>query len=303
MTTPDALPTDRLAVAAAIPRSKNWPWYHESIGDKLTTTVKDLLEGYSGIPAEDMNSHVYMIRDMAWEIFPWPCIGEFWFISLGLHSHPFYSPLLARLKSDSVATLLDLGTCLGQDLRKLVYDGIPASQLHGSDLFAEFETAGYALWRDKEKFHDRFIAADIFATRGPLVDTEGTWDVISIFLFLHVWDLVDQKRACKRILRLLKPRPGSWIIGAQSGSANPKHMPLQPPFVPLGKERSVYRHSVDTFRKMWEEVGNEEEVSLDIWVEYQRLEVTGEPSDTRNSWTLMSDGDDYRRLYFLVKRL
>ncbi|MCJ1382012.1 hypothetical protein MMC17_005124 [Xylographa soralifera] len=338
MTTPDSLPTNRLGVAATIPRSKSWPWYHEFIEDKLTSSVKDLLEGYSGIRAEDAESHVYKIvskpsnvpsfldyvtkcvvgpyssicvpttqlraaRDMAWEIFPWPCIGEFWFISLGLSSHPSYPQLLTHLKSDPTTTLLDLGTCLGQDLRKLVYDGIPASQLQGSDLFAEYEAAGHALWRDEKKFRNRFIAADVFATQGPLADMQGTWDVISIFMFLHVWDLSDQKRACKRILNLLKPRPGSWIIGAQSGSINPRHFPLRPPFVAPGEERSVYRHSVETFREMWEEVGKEEGLALDVWVEYQRDEVSGNEIGEREGGKLLFSGDDNRRIYFLIKRL
>ncbi|MCJ1293728.1 hypothetical protein MMC34_005283 [Xylographa carneopallida] len=239
---------------------------------------------------------------MAWDIFPWPCIGEFWFISFGLSNHPFYLLLLPRLKSDLQTTLLDLGTCLGQDLRKLVHDGITVSQLHGSDLFAGYEAAGYALWKDQDKFQNRFITADIFATEGPLADMQETWDIVSIFMFLHVWDLADQKRACKRILSLLKPGPGSWIIGAQSGSINPRHLPLRPPFVAEGEERSVYRHSVDTFRTMWEEVGQEEGLSLEIWVEYQRDELSGKEIGEREGGKLLFSGDDNRRFYFLIKR-
>ena len=170
-------------------------------------------------------------------------------------------------------------------------------------MFAEYEAAGHALWRDKEKFHNRFIASDVFATQEPLAKTEGTWDVISIFMFLHVWDLMDQKRACKRILRLLKTQPGSWILGAQAGSINPRQFPLRPPFVAPGQERSVYRHSVETFRNMWEEVGAEEKIGLDIWVEYQRSEVPVEEIGGKLGGKTMFGGDDNRRFYFLIKRL
>ena len=61
MAPPDPLPADPRVLAAGVPRSKNWPWYQESIGDKLTPTVRVLLEDYSGIPSEDVESHVYQI--------------------------------------------------------------------------------------------------------------------------------------------------------------------------------------------------------------------------------------------------
>ena len=61
MAPPNLLPVDPRVLAAAVPRSKNWPWYQESIGDKLSPTVRVLLEDYSGIQSEDVESHVYQI--------------------------------------------------------------------------------------------------------------------------------------------------------------------------------------------------------------------------------------------------
>ena len=235
---------------------------------------------------------------MAWEIFPWPCIGEWWFLYLGLSTHPYYSSLLTRIKGSPTAKFLDLGTCLGQDVRKLVFDGAPVGQLYGADMLPEYEAAGYALFRDKEKFHGRFIASDIFATNEALAKTEGTWDVISIFMFLHVWDLKDQKRACKRLLKLLKPVPNSWIIGAQTGSEIPFEFPLRPPFVAPGQEKSVYRHNLDSFRKMWEEVAHEEGENLDIWTAYEE----SPESKHKGGGKLLFGGEHNRRFFFLIRR-
>ena len=236
---------------------------------------------------------------MAWEIFPWPCIGEFWFVSLGLSTHPDYSCLLDRLTASPSTTFLDLGTCLGQDLRKLIYDGVQPSQLHGSDVFPQFEATSYALWLDEDKFKDYFITANIFdeAPEGALVKTRGTWDVISIFMFLHVWDLNDQEQACKQILRLLSPKPGSWIIGAQSGSIKAVNFPLRPPFVEPGQEKTVYRQSVETFKDMWQRVGQAEGVGLEVTAEYR------ESAASQNSNKVLLGGADSRRIYFLIKRL
>lgn len=209
--------------------------------------------------------------------------------------HPLYPTLLNQLKGNPTARFLDLGTCLGQDVRKLIYDGASPAQLYGSDVFPEYEAAGYALWRDQDRFPNHFIPADIFATDGALAKTEGTWDVVSIFMFLHVWDLAGQKRACKRILRLLKPQPGSFIIGGQTGSVSPREFQLRPPFVAPGEVKTVYRHSTETFRKMWTEVGTEESANLDIWVEYEDKKGGGGKT--------FFGGDDNRRFFFLIKLL
>jgi hypothetical protein len=50
--------------------------------------------------------------------YPYPCIGGFHFLKFGLASNPNYQSVLDRVKQGQ--TLLDLGCCVGQELRKLV---------------------------------------------------------------------------------------------------------------------------------------------------------------------------------------
>ena len=59
MATPDAAPEDPRKIAAGISRSKEVPWYEASIGDKLTTGIRTLLEGYSGIAPKYVEDHAY----------------------------------------------------------------------------------------------------------------------------------------------------------------------------------------------------------------------------------------------------
>lgn len=125
-------------------RSKDLPWYQSKLGSSLTPAGRALLETYSGIPSSEVEAHIYKNvnnftvfhyapadtdkyqRDSAWEIFPWPCVGSFWFMALGLSLHPHYNALLTRLRTQDPPTkFLDLGTCFGQDLRKLIADGAP----------------------------------------------------------------------------------------------------------------------------------------------------------------------------------
>ncbi|KAI9849550.1 MAG: hypothetical protein M1838_000133 [Thelocarpon superellum] len=295
--------------ARDVSRSKEYPWYATSVGDQLTPEVREVLHDYAGVGAvvgpsrkeggkenededeDEMVKHVYAVRDAAWEIYPWPCIGLFFFLQFSLSTHPDYETILRTLKHDPAARLLDLGTCLGQDIRKLIHDGASPTQLYGSDVFPEFEGAGHLLFRDAEKLAGHFIVADVFdeSVNSALIRTRGSWDVVALFLVLHVWDLDTQVRACKAVLLLLKAREGACIVGLQTGALQPKHIPLWPPFKTDGKEEFVYRHSVDTFRLMWEGVGKELGVPLDIAVEYRR--APGQPLKTGSNVVFGGDGN------------
>ena len=160
--------------------------------------------------------------------------------------------------------LLNLDTCFGQNLRKLVYDGAPLQAVYGADLFADYERVGHALFRDANTFENRFIAGDLFDEDASSASrrTEGTWDVISVTMFLHVFDWDLQVRACKCILRMLSKKPGSLVIGAQTGSVKLGELVLKLPLVAEGERKTVFRQSSETFKQMWEVVGREEDVRL-----------------------------------------
>jgi hypothetical protein len=51
-----------------------------------------------------------------------------------------YQQVLERVKNGE--NFLDLGCCLGQEIRKLVFDGAPSVNTYGSDLHGEFISVG-----------------------------------------------------------------------------------------------------------------------------------------------------------------
>lgn len=154
---------------------------------------------------------------------------------------------------------------MGQDLRKCVFDGAPASNLYASDLFPEYEALSHDLWRDRATFPaGHFLADDVLAandqfTQGALMTKlgPGQTDMIVINMFLHLFDYDTQLKVATRILRLLSHRPGSIILGSQAGVVSPIEQPLKPPFDKddSGKTRTVFRHSTDSFVKLWEDAG------------------------------------------------
>lgn len=92
---------------------------------------------------------------------------------------------------------MDLGTRLGQDLRELVADGADPERLYGSDLFPEYENAGQQLFKDGDKFRGCYMVADLFddSADSPLIKSAGSWDIVNIVMFLHIWDWGMQVKA------------------------------------------------------------------------------------------------------------
>ena len=97
---------------------------------------------------------------------------------------------------------------------------MPLQALWGSDYFEEYEVAGQEYFRDKVRFQNRFIAADLFdeSSDSGLEQTAGTWNIINIVMFLYVYDWNKQVQCCRRILQLLSRTKGSMVIGAQTGA-------------------------------------------------------------------------------------
>ena len=257
---------------------------------------------------------------MAWEIFPWPCIGQFWFLSFGLSLHPLYDQLLARLKSSAFGPrrLLDVGTCLGQDLRHLVHvGGVPAPQLFGTDIIPAFEEAGCALFNDADRFGGQFIAADFLAGNvndNPLAARKGGWDVLTATMFLHALDLPAQRLACGQMISLLrvgkevekegdegKDGEEGWIMGGlvgTMGQATRQRVP--PPFAKEGEESWVWRHNVGSFVEMWKSAAEEAQRKVEVWAEYETQKDEVEKRDREREKRFFTE-KEATRIWFLVK--
>lgn len=224
-------------------------------------------------------------RDRAWEIYPYPCIGQLRFIDLSLRRSPSYPQVLKRLEDG--ASLLDLGCCCAQDLRKLVHDGAPSENLWGAELKGDFLELGYELFLDRETLKAHFMEADLFDVEGPLKQLEGKMDIIHIGLFLHLFDLEGQVKACERIVSLMKPEKGCLILGQQVGSLEPG---------PLTVGSKMYKHNVESFERMWREAG---ERTGSEWKVTANINTgLGVNQDKR-----ASDGPDTRRLVFEIVRI
>jgi SAM-dependent methyltransferase len=162
---------------------------------------------------------------------------------------PNYPTILQRLKTGD-ENFLDLGCCFGQEIRRLVHDGVPSSHLWGTDLRPEFFELGYKLFQDKDTLKSNFIAADIFDPSSPLKDLEGKIDIIYAGSFLHLFNYEQQIAVCKRIVEILRARKGSFVLGRQVGNLEAGEKVHR-----TNAAQSMFRHNEESFKKMWAEVG------------------------------------------------
>jgi SAM-dependent methyltransferase len=154
-------------------------------------------------------------------------------------------------------TFLDLGCAFAQDIRRLVADGVDSSKCYGSDLRLEFMDLGYELFRDKETLQSRFIEGDVFDESSPLSGLNGKIDVVGASAFFHLFSWEEQKIVARRVAKLLKPQKGSLVVGVQVGHNEPSEHPKT-------DGGSRFRHNLESWRKMWNEVGEDIGVRFEI---------------------------------------
>lgn len=168
---------------------------------------------------------------------------------MSLSQSPRYAEILQRLEKGD--TLLDVGCCFGQELRKLVDDGISSKQLYGIDLEPMFVKFGYELFRDRQKFEATFLSGDMFQHSPDSFESmAGKIDIVWASSFLHLFGWEDQLSLCIRIAGFLKRKQGSMILGRQLGSVVPGNFPLQDLM-----QAEPYWHSPISFQRLWDEVG------------------------------------------------
>lgn len=145
---------------------------------------------------------------------------------------------------------LDIGCAVGQDLRRLVLDGCPSTNLFAIETAGGFVDLSYELFRDKDTLKADFIKADFLDRSNS--DSQAllnTVDICHVGMVLHIFDLEGQTAACERLVEFMADRPGVRVVGSSAGRTE----------ATVWNEgiggKPNYMHNVESFEKMWEEVG------------------------------------------------
>ncbi|KAJ5388993.1 uncharacterized protein N7496_000061 [Penicillium cataractarum] len=219
--------------------------------------VRTILEQYSKIPAAQILQHVKDLKDRAFAVFPYACIGQASFLELSIASSPCYPEMLERVNNGE--KLLDLGCAFGQELRQLIYDGAPSENLYGSDLRREFLDLGYDLFLDRSISKSHFISADVLDDNSDLVtELKDQLGIVYISLFLHVFDFDKQVTVAKRVLDLLEAKPGSLIVCRVVMCRDQETLNATSARLPY------YYHDLASWERLWERVQKETSIKLNV---------------------------------------
>ena len=225
-------------------------------------------------------------RDRALEVFPYDTIRQLHFLNFYFAQHPLYPEVLARLRKSS-QKLLDVGCCFGQMMRKLTYDGAPSASLYGLDVEGAFISLGFDLFKDRDKLESKFIAGDIFNM--DLISVQGKIDILQVSAFFHLFTRPKQLLAVQKFISILRPKPGSLVVGAHLGSLKPAEYELAP-----GGPTS-FRHSPESFAELWKEAAGS---SGSQWKVDGSLDTISILGNEHASWA----EPNIRRIVFTVTR-
>ncbi|EMD89889.1 hypothetical protein COCC4DRAFT_29774 [Bipolaris maydis ATCC 48331] len=238
-------------------------WYvPNATEDNVAPEIREVLVGYSGIPRDQVLNHVVKIRDEAWKVYPYPCIGQFRFVDRSFTKpSKEFDEIIQRVRNGE--KLLDMGCCFGHTIRELVHAGAPAENIVGCDLQADFIELGYKLFQDRDKLAAKFITADIFDPDSALADYRGHFDIVHTGKFFHLWGYETQLVVSKAVFELLRPQPGSMIVGMQIGNLEAEER--------LSPTGTMFQHNPESFREMWEKIGKEFGVKLTVEARMTKL--------------------------------
>ncbi|KAJ6017898.1 hypothetical protein N7451_001277 [Penicillium sp. IBT 35674x] len=247
------------------------PWYKTDF-EEMPEPAKTMLEKYSKILPDQVLQHVNDVRDRAFEVFPYPCIGSFRFLDMSIPNLPVYPeiPRATEMRSKAAGYGLCYWTRAAAPSMLMwitpwqcrapiqspnetqAYDGVPSENLYASDLHKKFFNIGYDLFADRETLKTKFIASDIFDDDSDVVrDLTGKIDIVNTASFFHLFSRDQQIIVAKRVVGLLRARPGSLLIGRQIGCADPDDTNSE------GKESLLYRHNLETWKSLWKQVQEE----------------------------------------------
>ncbi|KAA8569845.1 hypothetical protein EYC84_002188 [Monilinia fructicola] len=231
--------------------STSKPWYHTTIGKRLGPEARELLENYSHIPKDEVDAHVYKMRDFLWFQTPYPSIGNFSFLTLRLLTHPLYPRIINTLSAPSSpsnppALFLDLGCCVAQELRSLAHHAsISPTQLYGTDYNASFLKSSFKVFNDHSAGYTLLPANILDPNFFDLTfrNLIQKFTIIHAALFMHLFTWDQQLHVCENVVRLMQNQEGALFVGCMAGKVGGGE-----------GEQGRWLHDADSWVRLWGEV-------------------------------------------------
>ncbi|KAI9059639.1 hypothetical protein FKP32DRAFT_1596195 [Trametes sanguinea] len=235
----------------------------------------EFMRDQTGITDEDeLKDHILRLQAEAYAVYPYPCIRRFGFVRFKLSRLPGYDQVIKLGKERKGAILLDVGCCLGDDVRKAAADGFPANQIVATDLHADYWELGHKLFRSTdESFPATFLPGNVFdpthieitapldsppsdpppelSSLKSLNPLRGHVSAIHASSFFHLFDEEKEEQIARAFAGLLSPLPGSVILGTQSAATATLGFKADV-YGPEGGKFVVFCQSPEAWSEMWD---------------------------------------------------
>ncbi|KAH8916238.1 hypothetical protein BT69DRAFT_1302984 [Atractiella rhizophila] len=210
-----------------------------------------------------VKERLHQVALQAYEKYPYPCIRMFTFVNLICANHFSYTSVLKGGKSGD-HLYLDLGCFFGIDVRKLVLDGYPASNIYGADLRSDYISIGSSLFDSTfppgkeitylkgDIFSPSFLDLSSSAASGStdtLTPFKGRFTYIFVGALFHLFNSATQRALAVRLAKLWTQAPGAIIYGRHGGRLNGEEGIIDDP---LGRDR--YAHSPSSWMALWKDI-------------------------------------------------
>ncbi|KAI1211539.1 uncharacterized protein F4807DRAFT_472993 [Annulohypoxylon truncatum] len=257
---------------------------------------RELLERYSKIPPNEVEAEIFKIRNEAWGLVKYPCIGHFTYVKLPEFGGDDIEmqKAIERLRApDSQDAFLELGGFIFQTIRRLVFEGVDSTRLYGTDLHAEFIELGYKQFRDRETLKATLVAGDLLLPNEEYAGSElactfdGKISVAHASNFFHLFSWESQLVICERIIhffrRDLSAKHPAVLFGSHMGSCKP------------GKTEffGTFLHDEMTFQLLWDTVGERTATRWKV-----EMQIVGAATSKPNAY-----GKDARMVRYVVSQV
>jgi hypothetical protein len=196
----------------------------------------------SKVEEREAVEHIVRIwRQVKERLHTYRCVQSLAFLIPKLHKFQAYSKLMAIYAEHKAVKVADVGCCFGQDVRKLVLDGIPPAMIWAIDVTGGYWTAGRELYREVgdnvsahaaahgiDKVHTNFcdLCAVSISDDVKTDIVNGSFDCVISKNVFHVLSFAQSERLVLRMGQMLKS--GGFVMGICLGAQKEKDWAMTP---------------------------------------------------------------------------
>ena len=198
---------------------------------------------------EEIVALVESVHDQALKTFPYGCVQEYRFSHPRIRLHPRYASLVMHNPQVSTLRVVEVGSCMGSDIRQMLLDGVRPENVLGLELEQGFIDLGLdALFCDRPTLAHAFAACNILESQPALLPALQTFlsvgppSLVYCGSVYHLLGEQDTHTLTRHVYQLLAP--GGVFIGRTVGSGRSQPMPVG------GGNQLGFLHTRESFTAM-----------------------------------------------------